>query len=54
MQVKLMSETSILITPCGGLGTVLTFLRPWATAIVMNYFDTRRNRSLQLERTYYE
>lgn len=26
-----MSETSILISPCGGLATVLTFMRPGAT-----------------------
>lgn len=28
-----MSDTSILITPCGGLATVLTFLRPGATGL---------------------
>jgi hypothetical protein len=30
-QVQLMSDTSILLTPCGGLATVLTFLRPHST-----------------------
>lgn len=52
-QVRLMSETSILVTPCGGLATVLTFLRPGATAIAMNYWSTLRNRSAQLEDIYY-
>ena len=31
LQVNLMSDTSILISPCGGLATVLTFMRPGAT-----------------------
>jgi hypothetical protein len=26
-----MSDTSILITPCGGLATILTFMRPQST-----------------------
>jgi hypothetical protein len=52
-QVKLMSDTSILVTPCGGLATVLTFLRPGATAIAMNYWHTLQQRSLQLEDNYY-
>lgn len=30
-QVQLMADTSILISPCGGLATVLTFLRPQST-----------------------
>lgn len=48
-----MSDTSILITPCGGLATVLTFLRPAATAIAFNYWQTIQQRSLQLEDNYY-
>ena len=48
-----MSDTSILVTPCGGLATVLTFLRPGATAIAMNYWQTIQQRSLQLEDNYY-
>lgn len=39
-QLEAMSRTDILITPCGGVGTVLTFLPPGATAIVMNYWHT--------------
>lgn len=52
-QVQLMSGTSILVTPCGGLATVLTFLRPGATAIAMNYWHSVQQRSLQLEDNYY-
>ncbi|KAL4442053.1 hypothetical protein ABPG77_011314 [Micractinium sp. CCAP 211/92] len=53
-QVKLMSDTSILVTPCGGLATVLAFMRPGATAIAMNYWHTLHNRSMQLENNYYQ
>ena len=52
-QVKLMSDTSILVTPCGGLATVLTFLRPGAAAIAMNFWHSVQQRSLQLEDNYY-
>lgn len=48
-----MSRTDILITPCGGVGTVLTFLPPGATAIVMNYWHTTLQTSVQMERNYY-
>lgn len=53
-QVKLMSDTSILVTPCGGLATVLAFMRPGATAIAMNFWHTLYNRSMQLENNYYQ
>ena len=36
LQLETMSRTDILITPCGGIGIVLLFLQPGATAIVMN------------------
>lgn len=49
-----MSDTSILVTPCGGLATVLAFMRPGATAIAMNYWHTLHNRSMQLENNYYQ
>lgn len=52
-QVELMSETSILISPCGGLATVLAFLRPGATAIVMNFWHTHLNRSVMMEDAFY-
>ncbi|EFN58307.1 hypothetical protein CHLNCDRAFT_142310 [Chlorella variabilis] len=52
--VQLMADTSILITPCGGLATVLTFLPPQSTAIVLNYWNTLLNRSLQMEDNYYQ
>lgn len=52
-QMDLMSRTSILITPCGGIGTVLTFLQPGATAIVMNYWQNVKNVSVQMEAIYY-
>ena len=48
-----MSRTSVLITPCGGAGTVLTFLQPDATAIVMNYWNEPSNSSEQMENIYY-
>ena len=49
MQLRAMSRTSVLITPCGGTGTVLTFLQPGATAIVMNYWLPHANTSTQME-----
>ncbi|KAL3163114.1 hypothetical protein ABBQ32_009529 [Trebouxia sp. C0010 RCD-2024] len=52
-QLEAMSRTDILITPCGGVGTVLTFLPPGATAIVMNYWQTTAQTSVQMERNYY-
>ena len=48
-----MSETAVLLTPCGGLATVLTFLRPGATAIAMNYWHSLQRRSVQMEDIYY-
>ena len=53
VQLRAMSETSVLITPCGGTGTVLTFLPPGATAIVMNYWVPAHNASVQMESLYY-
>ena len=53
LQLEEMSKTSVLITPCGGTGTVLTFLQPGATAIVMNFWHTERNMSEQMENIYY-
>lgn len=53
LQLEAMSRTDILITPCGGVGTVLTFLPPGATAIVMNYWHTSLQTSVQMERNYY-
>ena len=43
----------MLITPCGGTGTVLTFLQPGATAIIMNYYLPSANSSTQMESLYY-
>ena len=53
MQLEAMSKTSILITPCGGTGTVLTFLQPGSTAIVFNYWQDLKNISVQMESIYY-
>lgn len=53
VQLRAMSETSVLITPCGGTGTVLMFLQPGATAIVMNYWLPSINASMQMESLYY-
>ncbi|KAA6418193.1 MAG: hypothetical protein FRX49_11851 [Trebouxia sp. A1-2] len=53
LQLEAMSRTDILITPCGGVGTVLTFLPVGATAIVMNYWHTTLQTSVQMERNYY-
>ncbi|KAK9794589.1 hypothetical protein WJX73_000137 [Symbiochloris irregularis] len=52
-QLEVMSATSILITPCGGTGTVLTFLQPGATAIVLNYWQNVAQTSVQMEAIYY-
>ncbi|EIE23246.1 hypothetical protein COCSUDRAFT_63602 [Coccomyxa subellipsoidea C-169] len=52
-QLELMASTTVLITPCGGLGTVSVFLPPGGTAIVMNYYNTARNTSTQMENIYY-
>lgn len=53
-QAELMSESSILISPCGGIATSLVFLRPGSTAILFNYFHTLRNRSVQMEDVFYK
>ena len=53
MQARAMSDTDILITPCGGTGTVLTFLEPGSSAIVMNYYVPAKNSSVQMEALYY-
>ena len=52
-QLEIMSGTSVLITPCGGTGTVLTFLQPGATAIIMNYWQSVRKTRVQMEAIYY-
>jgi hypothetical protein len=51
VQLEIMASTTILITPCGGLGTVSVFLPPGGTAIVMNYFNTAKNTSTQVRVT---
>lgn len=48
LQVEILAATTILITPCGGLGTVSVFLPPGATAIVMNYYNTAKKTSTQV------
>lgn len=48
-----MSRTDILITPAGGTSTVLLFLPPGATAIVMNYWDDVAGKSVQLDAQNY-
>ena len=48
-QLDLMSRTSVLITPSGGLGTVAMFLQPGATAIVFNFWADTRSTSEQQE-----
>ncbi|GAB4817394.1 hypothetical protein N2152v2_004440 [Parachlorella kessleri] len=51
--VEMMSNTSILVSPCGGIATVLAFMRPESTAIVMNYWDTVLKRSVNMENAFY-
>lgn len=53
VQLEAMAKTAILITPCGGTGTVLTFLPPGATAIIFNYWHDIREVSVQMESIYY-
>ena len=48
-----MSRTDILITPAGGTSTVLVFLPPGATAIVMSYWNNVDEKSVQMESIYY-
>lgn len=53
VQLEAMAKTAILITPCGGTGTVLTFLPPGATAIIFNYWHDIKEVSVQMESIYY-
>ena len=53
MQLEAMSRTDILITPAGGTSTVLVFLPPGATAIVMSYWNNVDEKSVQMESIYY-
>lgn len=53
LQLQAMSRTDILLTPAGGTGTILMFLPPGATAIVMNYWDSVARKSVQMESIYY-
>ena len=48
-----MSATSVLITPSGGLGTVLMFLQPGASAIVFNFYQDYAKHTEQQENIYY-
>ena len=48
-----MSRTDILITPAGGTSAVLVFLPPGATAIVMNYWDSVAEKSVQMDAPNY-
>ena len=48
-----MSRTDILITPAGGTSSVLLFLPPGATAIVMNYWDNVAKKSVQMDAINY-
>ncbi|BDA50234.1 hypothetical protein COCOBI_15-3630 [Coccomyxa sp. Obi] len=52
-QLNMMASTTVLITPFGGLGTVSVFMPPGATAIVINYYNTAKNTSTQMEEPYY-
>lgn len=49
VQLELMSQTSVLITPSGGLGTVAFFLQPGATSIMPNHWVVATNTSEQQE-----
>ena len=40
-----MSNTSVLITPAGGIAAILNFLPHYATAITMSFFNTNTNAS---------
>ena len=53
VQLMLMSATSVLITPSGGLGTVLMFLQPGASAIVFNFYQDHSKHTEQQENIYY-
>jgi hypothetical protein len=48
-QLELVLSTTLLITPCGGLSTILPFLPVGASAIVMDYPDPGVNRSVSME-----
>lgn len=48
-QLQIYLSTSILITPCGGISTILPFLPFGATVIVMDYPEPSQNRSVSME-----
>ncbi|PSC71910.1 Carotenoid cleavage dioxygenase 8 [Micractinium conductrix] len=52
-QLHLMSNTSVLITPAGGIAAILNFLPHYATAITMSFFNTNTNASESPEDLFY-
>ncbi|PSC70054.1 putative glycosyltransferase AER61 [Micractinium conductrix] len=52
-QVKLMSDTSILITPSGGLAAMLNFLWPSATAIAMTAYHPLKGHPVSPDRNFH-
>jgi len=48
-QLTIFSSTTILITPCGGISTILPFLPLGASVIIMDYPEPLYNRSVSME-----
>ncbi|GAA6060575.1 hypothetical protein JCM10212_006810 [Sporobolomyces blumeae] len=52
-QIKYMHETTVVVSPCGGISFSSMFLPPGASAIFIDYWDTHWNASGQMERFIY-
>ncbi|KAK4049306.1 hypothetical protein OIV83_004243 [Microbotryomycetes sp. JL201] len=49
-QLAVLSRTTVLVSPCGGISFSAAFLPPGASAVFSDYWDTRANRSFSMEK----
>ncbi|KAK4047101.1 hypothetical protein OIO90_006303 [Microbotryomycetes sp. JL221] len=49
-QLQELQQTTVLVSPCGGISFSATFLPRGASAVFVDYWDTRYNRSFSMEK----
>ncbi|KAM0790426.1 hypothetical protein ACM66B_003307 [Microbotryomycetes sp. NB124-2] len=48
-QLRVLQQTTVLVSPCGGISFSAAFLPPGAALVVSDYWDTRANRSYAMD-----
>lgn len=52
-QLKYMQDTTVVVSPCGGVSFSSNFLPRGSSAIFVDYWDTKWNQSISMERFIY-